>query len=108
MVGFVGQALLSLILSFLVFSLTKHGRLDLRGEKGSVEWKVQQKRLTFVCDILMIGNDIQMALGISYMITVFTQARTIDLYHLRFVFDVVSFVGYVCSNYGLFLLLTYL
>lgn len=41
----------------------------------------------------MIGNDIQLALGISYMITAFTQTTTIDLYHLHLIFDIVCFVG---------------
>lgn len=43
----------------------------------------------------MIGNDIQMLLGISYMLSVLTSAGSIDTYHLHLVFDIVSFVGYV-------------
>ncbi|KAJ3484133.1 hypothetical protein NLG97_g7132 [Lecanicillium saksenae] len=92
-VGFVGQALLSLILAFWVFFMTKHGRLNSSAEHGTIEWKIQQKRLTFVSEMLMIGNDIQLGLGISYMITAFTQSHTMDLYHLRLIFDIVCFVG---------------
>lgn len=43
----------------------------------------------------MVGNDMQMTLGISYMITVYAGKSTLDVYHLRLVFDIVSFVGYV-------------
>lgn len=73
--------------------MSKRGDVDLHYEEGTVEHQIERKRLEFVSDILMIGNDIQMVLGGSYMITAFASAATLDLYHLRLVFDVVSFVG---------------
>lgn len=51
------------------------------------------KRLELICDLVMVGNNIQLMSGIAIMITVFTDATNIDLYHLRLMFDVVSFVG---------------
>ncbi|KAJ6440915.1 Autophagy-like protein 18 [Purpureocillium lavendulum] len=92
-VGFVGQALLSLLLAGWVFLLSKHGSLDLRHQEGTVEHRIERKRLQAVSDILMVGNDIQMVLGISYMINAFAYGNRLDLYHLHLVFDIVSFVG---------------
>lgn len=93
MVGFIGQAIISLGLSVWVFFLSKTGNLDVTHDEGSIERQIEHKRLEFISDILMIGNDIQMTLGVSYMVTVFCQWDTIDLYHLHLAFDVVSFVG---------------
>ncbi|KAE8381155.1 hypothetical protein BDV26DRAFT_301955 [Aspergillus bertholletiae] len=93
LVGFAGQAALSLGLSAWVFFLTKHGNMDITYPEGSVKREIERKRLDFVSNILMIGSDIQSTLGISYMITVFSQAEIMDTYHLHLVFDIVSFVG---------------
>ncbi|KAK2612094.1 hypothetical protein QQS21_001824 [Conoideocrella luteorostrata] len=92
-VGFIGQAILSLLLSLWFFFLSKHSNVDLHYSKGTVEHAVERKRLGFASSMLMIGNDIQMVLGISYMTTAFASAATLDLYHLHLVFDIVSFVG---------------
>ncbi|KAH8703895.1 hypothetical protein BGW36DRAFT_289063 [Talaromyces proteolyticus] len=93
LVGFAGQAALSLGLSAWVFFLTTHGNIDVVHPEGSVQREIERKRLDFVSSILMIGSDIQLTLGIAYMITVFSQVQLIDTYHLHLVFDIVSFVG---------------
>ena len=43
--------------------------------------------------MLMVGNDIQMVLGSSYMITLFVSWHDMSLYHAHLAFDIVSFVG---------------
>ncbi|GAB1206025.1 hypothetical protein APSETT445_004706 [Aspergillus pseudonomiae] len=93
LVGFAGQAALSLGLSAWVFFLTTHGNMDITYPEGSMQREIERKRLEFVSNILMIGSDIQSTLGISYMVTVFSQAQIMDTYHLHLVFDIVSFVG---------------
>ena len=62
-------------------------------EEGSDEHEIEMRRLEMVRDILMIGNDIQLMTGIALMITGFASYDTIDLYHLRLIYDTVSFVG---------------
>lgn len=62
-------------------------------EDGSDEHEIEVKRLEMVRDILMIGNDIQLMAGVALMITGFASYHTIDLYHLRLIYDTVSFVG---------------
>ncbi|EHK43731.1 hypothetical protein TRIATDRAFT_16838, partial [Trichoderma atroviride IMI 206040] len=59
----------------------------------SIEFAIEQKRLECVSDILMVGNDIQMVVGTSYMISAFANINQMDVYHLHLVFDIVSFVG---------------
>ncbi|POR34912.1 Hypothetical protein TPAR_09713 [Tolypocladium paradoxum] len=54
--------------------------------RGHVEHQIQRQRLEFVSDILIIGNDMQMVLGGSYMIAAFASAKTIDLHPRRLVF----------------------
>ncbi|KAL3474307.1 hypothetical protein BJX99DRAFT_182819 [Aspergillus californicus] len=93
LVGFAGQAALSLGLSAWVFFLTTHGNMDITHPEGSIKREIEKKRLDFVSNILMIGSDIQSTLGIAYMITTFSQAHIIDTYHLHLVFDIVSLVG---------------
>lgn len=93
--GFVGQALISLILAACVFAFSKIGNLDINHEEGTLEHNVESRRLWLISDILMVGNDIQMLLGISYMTTVFARIYNMDTYHLHLVFDIVSFVGCV-------------
>lgn len=61
--------------------------------EGLAKSAIEQKRLECVSDILMVGNDIQMVIGTSYMISVFALGTSIDTYHLHLVFDIVSFVG---------------
>lgn len=90
--GFIGQSVLSLLLAYWVFFMAKDGSLDMQHEEGSIENKIERKRLEFVSNMLVVGNDIQMVLGISYMVNVFAIDK-LDLYHLHLVFDVVSFVG---------------
>lgn len=97
MVGFIGQALLSLGVATWAFFLSRHGNMDIVYEEGTVERRVEKKRLEFISDMLMIGNDIQVSLGLSYMITVFVGKDSMDLYHLHLAFDVVSFVGYISA-----------
>ncbi|KAH8881018.1 hypothetical protein GQ53DRAFT_624164, partial [Thozetella sp. PMI_491] len=67
--------------------------LDVRHNEGTEEYKIQIRRLTTFSKLLMVGNDFQMLLGIAYMITSWTKQAQIGLYHLRLVFDTVSFVG---------------
>lgn len=76
-----------------VFFLSKHGNLGVTKPVGSVEREVERKRLNFVSSILMTGSDIQLTLGIAYIITTLSQVQIMDLYHLHMVFDIVSFVG---------------
>ncbi|PTB62428.1 hypothetical protein BBK36DRAFT_1163109 [Trichoderma citrinoviride] len=92
-VGFVGQATISLCLALWAFFFSTSGFLDGHHHPDSVEFEIEQKRLECVSDILMVGNDIQMVIGTSYMISVFSSAGTISTYHLHLAFDIVSFVG---------------
>ncbi|TFB07627.1 hypothetical protein CCMA1212_000083 [Trichoderma ghanense] len=92
-VGFVGQATISLCLALWAFFFSKSGSMDGHHHPDSVEFEIEQKRLECVSDILMVGNDIQMVIGNSYMISVFSSARTVSTYHLHLAFDIVSFVG---------------
>ncbi|CAK7233977.1 hypothetical protein SEUCBS140593_008782 [Sporothrix eucalyptigena] len=93
LVGFSGQAFLSLCLALWVFFFSRHGRLDMLHEDGSDEHAIEIKRLEMVQDILMIGNDIQVMTGIALMITVFSSYNKMDIYHFRLIYDIVSFVG---------------
>lgn len=93
MIGFIGQAIISLGMAFWAFFLSRHGNLDISHDEGTLERRVEKKRLQFVSDMLMIGNDIQVSLGVSYMVTVFVSWDDMDLYHLHLAYDVVSFVG---------------
>ncbi|CEN61872.1 hypothetical protein ASPCAL08520 [Aspergillus calidoustus] len=93
LVGFAGQAVISLGLSLWVFFLTTHGNMDITHPEGSKERDIERKRLDFVSSILTIGCDIQLTLGIAYLITVFSQVQIMDTYHLHLVFDIVSFVA---------------
>ncbi|KAH8681589.1 hypothetical protein BX600DRAFT_26849 [Xylariales sp. PMI_506] len=99
MIGFTGQAFISLILSmFVVFMLSK-GRLDSGCEPGTKEHARDQERLRLIADLLMVGSDIQMLTGISLFFTIFSLYNSsnpdtnIDLYHLHLVYDTVSFVA---------------
>jgi hypothetical protein len=51
------------------------------------------RRLELVCDIVMVGNNIQLLTGIALMLTIFTRASSLGLYHLRLMFETTSFVG---------------
>ncbi|PNP39119.1 hypothetical protein TGAMA5MH_08971 [Trichoderma gamsii] len=93
-VGFVGQAVISLCLAVWAFFFSKHGSFFHGGHAPeSIEFAIEQKRLECVSDILMVGNDIQMVVGTSYMISAFSNIEKMDTYHLHLVFDIVSFVG---------------
>ncbi|KAL3483548.1 hypothetical protein BJX62DRAFT_244799 [Aspergillus germanicus] len=72
LVGFAGQAVISLGLSLWVFFLTTHGNMDITHPEGSKEREIERKRLDFVSAILTIGCDIQLTLGIAYLITTFS------------------------------------
>ncbi|KAI0127930.1 hypothetical protein BJ170DRAFT_394967 [Xylariales sp. AK1849] len=94
MVSFAGQAFLSLAITIWVFFLSRHGHLDLQqNEEGTDEHRRQTKRLQIFSDMLMVGNDSQMLLGIAYMITIWSKQDNIGVYHLRLAFDTVSLVG---------------
>ncbi|KAJ0420807.1 hypothetical protein BJY00DRAFT_312733 [Aspergillus carlsbadensis] len=93
LVGFAGQAVISLGLSLWVFFLTTHGNMDMIHPEGSRERAIERKRLDFVSSILTIGCDIQLTLGIAYLITTFSQVQIMDTYHLHMVFDIASFVA---------------
>ncbi|KAL2784686.1 hypothetical protein BJX66DRAFT_329783 [Aspergillus keveii] len=93
LVGFAGQAVISLGLSLWVFFLTTHGNMDITHPEGSKEREIERKRLDFVSAILTIGCDIQLTLGIAYLITTFSQVQIMDTYHLHMVFDIASFVA---------------
>lgn len=75
LVGFAGQALMSLCLSIWMFFLTKHGNMDITHPEGSIEREIEYKRLDFVSNILMVGSDFQSTLGISYLITTLSHVR---------------------------------
>lgn len=93
-VGFVGQAIISLCLAVWAFFFSKSGSFFDGGHAPeSIEYAIEQKRLEVVSDILMAGNDIQMVVGTSYMISAFANIGQMDVYHLHLVFDIVSFVG---------------
>ncbi|KAI2639766.1 hypothetical protein GGS26DRAFT_541545 [Hypomontagnella submonticulosa] len=93
LLGLSVQAFISLVLSFWAFFLTKFGRLETQSPEGTPEHATEKKRLSFVSEILMVGNDLQMITGIALIITALTQGNALDLYHLHLVFDTVSFVG---------------
>ncbi|KAI1374998.1 hypothetical protein F4677DRAFT_424271 [Hypoxylon crocopeplum] len=93
LLGLSVQAFISLVLSFWVFFLTKLGRLDIQHPEGTAEHASEKKRLGFVSEILMVGNDLQMVTGVALIITALTAGDDIDLYHLHLVYDTVSFVG---------------
>ncbi|KAI0131636.1 hypothetical protein F4776DRAFT_627088 [Hypoxylon sp. NC0597] len=65
LIGLSVQALISLVLAFWVFFLTKLGRLDIQHPEGTPEHASEKKRLGFVSEILMVGNDLQMITGTS-------------------------------------------
>ncbi|KAI2630772.1 hypothetical protein GGR54DRAFT_169358 [Hypoxylon sp. NC1633] len=93
LLGLSVQAFISLVLACWVFFLTKLGRLDIQHEEGTAEHASEKKRLGFVSEILMVGNDLQMITGVALIITVLSDSNTVDLYHLHLVYDTVSFVG---------------
>lgn len=93
MVSFAGQAFLSLAVTIWVFFLARHGHLDLDDVEDTVEYRRRKKRLEIFSSMLQVGNDVQMLLGIAYMITIWTKQDKIGVYHLRLAFDTVSFVG---------------
>ncbi|CAK7217696.1 hypothetical protein SBRCBS47491_003258 [Sporothrix bragantina] len=93
LIGFSGQAFLSLCLALWVFFFSRHGRLDMLHEDGSDEHEIETKRLEMVQDILMIGNDIQMMTGVALMVSVFTSYKKMDIYHFHLIYDIVCFVG---------------
>ncbi|KAI1777605.1 hypothetical protein F4818DRAFT_407237 [Hypoxylon cercidicola] len=93
LLGLSVQAFISLVLAFWVFFLTKLGRLNIQHADGTAEHASELKRLGFVSEILMVGNDLQMITGIALVITGLTDWKAIDLYHLRLVYETVSFVG---------------
>ncbi|KAK1248176.1 hypothetical protein MKX08_006396 [Trichoderma sp. CBMAI-0020] len=97
-VGFVGQAVISLCLAAWAFFFSKSGSFDGGHAPESIEAAIEQKRLECVSDILMVGNDIQMVVGTSYMVSAFANIGTMDVYHLHLVFDIVSFVGLSVSQ----------
>ncbi|KAL7923221.1 hypothetical protein ACQKWADRAFT_326142 [Trichoderma austrokoningii] len=93
-VGFVGQAVISLCLAVWAFFFSQSDALFAGGHAPeSIEFAIEQKRLECVSDILMVGNDIQMVVGTSYMVSAFANIGRMDAYHLHLVFDIVSFVG---------------
>ncbi|KAL7932451.1 hypothetical protein V8C35DRAFT_328415 [Trichoderma chlorosporum] len=93
LVGFVGQAAISLGLALWALFFSRSGSMGGGHSPGSIDFAIEQKRLECVSDILMVGNDIQMVVGTSYMISVFSAMGGLDTYHLHLVFDIVSFVG---------------
>ncbi|KAI1501342.1 hypothetical protein F5X99DRAFT_203590 [Biscogniauxia marginata] len=93
MVSFAGQAFLSLVITTYVFLLSRTGSLEIEHEKGTEMYRRQRKRLKAFSQMLMVGNDSQMLLGIAYMITIWTKQDNIGVYHLRLGFDTVSLVG---------------
>ncbi|KAK7949084.1 uncharacterized protein PG986_009970 [Apiospora aurea] len=94
LISFAGQALLSLFLAAWIVILSKKGHLHLHHHpEGSDEHERRKKRIEFLSDVVNIGNDLQVLLGIALMITAWTKRKELGLYHLRLVFDTVSFVG---------------
>ncbi|KAK6844243.1 hypothetical protein PG995_014353 [Apiospora arundinis] len=94
LISFAGQALLSLFLAGWIVFLSKKGHLHLHHHpEGSDEHERRKKRIEFLSDVVNIGNDLQVLLGIALMITAWTKRKELGLYHLRLVFDTVSFVG---------------
>jgi hypothetical protein len=76
-----------------VFLFSKLGYLDVHHDQDSIHHAMDRKRLEIVSEILMVGNDIQMLLGISYMVSIFSSVASMDTYHLHLMYDIVSFVG---------------
>ncbi|KAK8129353.1 hypothetical protein PG999_001733 [Apiospora kogelbergensis] len=94
LISFAGQALLSLLLAGWIVFLSKKGHLHLHQHpEGSDEHERRKKRIEFLSDAVNIGNDLQVLLGMALMITAWTKRKELGLYHLRLVFDTVSFVG---------------
>ncbi|XXH05006.1 Zinc transporter [Hypoxylon texense] len=93
LLGLSVQAFISLVLAFWVFFWTKVGRLSIQHPEGTAEHATEKKRLGFVNEILMVGNDLQMITGVALIITTLADWQNIDLYHLRLVYETVSFVG---------------
>jgi hypothetical protein len=93
MVSFAGQAFLSLMITGWAFFLSRHGKLDLDNGEGTMEYERRKRRLEMFSEMLTVGNDSQMLLGIAYMITMWAKQDKIGVYHLRLAFDTVSFVG---------------
>jgi hypothetical protein len=91
--SFAGQALLSLGLATWFFFLSETGRLVPRRMQGPKARGLAAKRLSVFSEMLMIGNDIQILLGIAYMVTMWTHRRTGGVYHLRLAYEAVSLVG---------------
>jgi hypothetical protein len=104
--SFAGQAFLSLALATWFFFVSETGRLVPRHIQGPKARVLAEKRLDVFSEMLMIGNDIQILLGIAYMITVWTHRATVGLYHLRLAYEAVSLVGMsstsalVCSEFA--------
>ncbi|KAL6898808.1 hypothetical protein GGI43DRAFT_427936 [Trichoderma evansii] len=92
-ISFVGQAVISLCLAVWAFFFSKGDSFNGGHAPESIEYAIEQKRLECVSDILMVGNDIQLVIGTSYMISTFSNGGGLDTYHLHLVFDIVSFVG---------------
>ncbi|KAI1769026.1 hypothetical protein GGR53DRAFT_461814 [Hypoxylon sp. FL1150] len=93
LLGLSVQAFISLVLAFWVFFWTKLGRLNMQHPEGTAEHASEKKRLGFVSEILMVGNDLQMITGVALVVTALADWDGIDLYHLRLVYETVSFVG---------------
>ena len=68
MISFSGQAILSLVLVGCVVSLSQKGRLHIHHHHGPSEQERQRKRLELFLELLNVGNDLQVLLGIAYMV----------------------------------------
>lgn len=112
MISFSGQAILSLVLVGCVVFLSQKGRLHIHHHHGPSARERQTKRLELFLELLNVGNDLQVLLGIAYMVrylpapcrtadggltwsqvTAWSKSQELGLYHLRLAFDTVSFVG---------------
>ncbi|KAK8093665.1 hypothetical protein PG997_000350 [Apiospora hydei] len=68
LISFAGQALLSLFLAAWIIILSKKGHLHLHHHpEGSDEHERRKKRIEFLSDVVNIGNDLQVLLGIALM-----------------------------------------
>ena len=70
LISFAGQALLSLFLAAWIVFLSEKGHLHLHHHReGTDEHERRKKRIEFLSDVVNIGNDLQVLLGIALMVS---------------------------------------
>jgi hypothetical protein len=92
-IGFAGQAFISLLLAVWVFVMLQRGRLEVEHDEGTDEYENETARLSIVSKCLMAGNDLQMTQGTALVVTGLIGLKEYSLYHLRLMYDMLCFVG---------------